>query len=241
MRVRGSSPLRSIKLFLALGIFSSTILIRPIEAEVLPAPKNLKVECTGDICKGRWDQVKGASFYQVWVKSFGQWTFNEQDLNRSPFTSSFEMLVDDEGALFKVRAVGFDGGFGEYSDAVEANFQRVPGKESEPVGDTSRVRSKDSDFDPKAPPPEAPTSLFTVWTEARTIKLVWRGADKAESYTVEELKGGTWVSIPTLTFAKANTALIKDHPAPGPYKFRVRSVGSNGRASKPSRTTTARR
>jgi len=224
---------------LCLGLF---LLTCPIVAQELKAPDGLKVEHQGDLFRGRWEPVPGAASYQVWVEKFGRWSFNPKTFETSPFTSSFEIRVEDPRSRFKVRAVDSQGNPGLFSSAVKSKKVVATEKEETPSGyQTASTPRSSAAFDPTAPPPEPPTSLFAIWTEPRTIKLVWREVKGAKKYSVEELRDGTWTSVPIIEFPKPNNALIKDHPAPGPYKFRVRSVGANGRASEPSRETTASR
>lgn len=212
------------------------------QSQILAAPKALVVERDESFFYGRWSSVPGASHYEVWVKSYGRWSFNEKELETSPLTSSFQLPISDERALFKVRAVSPTGIPGEYSEEVLARRKQsqespgASGSESDNSGSASTP-----DFDPKAAPPEPPTGLFALWIDNNTVKLVWQGSVGAKNYSVEEYKEDKWISIPLIDFPKPNTALIKSHPTPGPYRFRVRAVGKNGRASEPSRTTTVER
>jgi hypothetical protein len=216
------------------------LLSLPVLADGLAAPDELIVERDGDMYKGRWQAVPGASYYEVWVKNFGRWTFNPNTLATSPFTSSFEIRVEDERARFKVRAVDTEKVAGEYS--AETVPVKKAAKKAEPEERESRLTGGKVDrFDPDAPPPAPPTGLFTVWTEPDVIKLVWQDSKGAKNYAVEEYSDGKWTSPARIEFPRKNAAIIKNHPAPGPYKFRIRAVGNNGRASEPSRTTTAQR
>ena len=210
--------------------------------ETLPAPTNLAVKRHDRLFKGRWDAVKGASYYEVWVNAFGRWSFDPKKLATSPFTSSFEIPVTDERALFKVRAVDSSGIKGEFSTDIKATVAPIEPEETNvgSTNSTSGIRRADK-FDPKAPPPDAPTGLFSLWTDNTTLKLVWREVKGAEKYAVEEYREDRWQSIPLLEFPKPNNAILKNYPTPGPYRFRVRAIGSNGRASEPSRPTTASR
>jgi len=213
-------------------------------SQPLSAPTGLTVESDGETFRGHWTPVKGASYYEVWIEKFGRWSFNEKEFETSPFTSSFEIRVADERSRFKVRAMSADGESGAFSAVVKARLVQPAPPEN--VGMTTSPSDKESKatpdaFDAKAPPPDPPTSLFTLWTDNSVIKLIWREAKGAKNYAVEELIDDEWVSIPSIEFPTPNTAIIKNHPTPGPYKFRVRSVGFNGRASEPSRATTARR
>lgn len=226
------------KLFCLLGCFYLSLGL--VWAQPLETPTNLTVKLGGDSAQGSWDAVKGASYYEVWTQTFGKWTYDEKDLASSPLTSSFKLDVQDRRTLFKVRAVGPDGEKSEFSDEVVGS--ETVKETAEDTEDTDYSQpSGGSEFDPKAPPPEPPTSLFAVWNEARVIRLVWQGGSKAVKFTVEEEVEGEWVSVHEISFPKKNTALIEGRPMPGPYKFRVRAIGKNGRASEPSRATTARR
>lgn len=223
-------------------LIGSFLALSPVLGQELEAPENFTVELVQERFRGKWSAVEGASFYQVWMQRFGRWSFNEKELEYSPFTSSFELPATDERTRFRVRAVGRDGKFGPFSEEVTPVRLRSS-EESEPdsnaIGGGTKVTN--SAFDPKAPAPAAPTSLFAVWIEQNTIKLVWHEPDGAKTYSVEEEIDGNWVSVTSIEFPRPNTAIIKNKPAPGPYRFRVRSVGANGRASEPSRSTTAKR
>ena len=223
-------------------LFCVLLAAAPMAAqEPLSPPTSLEVEREGDMFRGRWDAVPGASYYQVWVKNFGRWTFDPNEMQTSPFTSSFELRVMDERARFKVRAIGPKGAESDYSDEVAPVWRKVTTSESEDRATTRTGSSGTPEFDPKAPPPDPPTGLFTIWVEPEVIKLVWQESKGAKNYAVEEYRDGSWTSPPSIEFSSDNTALIKGHPAPGPYKFRVRAVGRNGRASEPSWPTTAKR
>lgn len=224
-----------------LTLFLVFITLCSTQAEGLPAPTNLLVKQVDDRFAGRWDAVEGASYYQVWVKAFGRWSFHEKTLETSPFTSSFELKTEDERSLFKVRAVGPNGTVGAFSEEVPAVQQQSVAPEVLNHEQSASEGSEQGAFDPKATAPEPPTSLFAVWIEQGVIKLVWQVSVGAKNYAVEELMGPKWTSVSRIEFPKSNTALISGHPAPGPYRFRVRAVGKNGRASEPSRSTTIQR
>ena len=144
--------------------------------------------------RGRWDAVPGASYYQVWVKNFGRWTFDPNEMQTSPFTSSFELRVMDERARFKVRAIGPKGAESDYSDEVAPVWRKVTTSESEDRATTRTGSSGTPEFDPKAPPPDPPTGLFTIWVEPEVIKLVWQESKGAKNYAVEEYRDGSWAS-----------------------------------------------
>lgn len=207
-------------------------------AEPLPAPQGFSVTNDGHVFRGRWEAVPGASYYEVWTRQYGNWRFNEKDPETSPFTSSFELPGSDDRFRFKVRAVSGDGERGEFSDEAQAVLE-ISKPVSKP-GSTGVAGGGDG-FDLEAPPPPPPSSLFAVWTEPREIRLVWQSTEKADHYIIEELRDGKWLSVVGAEFPKPTTAILKDKPAPGPYQFRVRAVGRNGRASEPSRPTTAKR
>ncbi|MCA9797442.1 MAG: fibronectin type III domain-containing protein, partial [Candidatus Eremiobacteraeota bacterium] len=96
--------------------------------------------------------------------------------------------------------------------------------------------------DPKAPAPDAPTGLFAFFTSQDEIKLTWRAVRLADRYYVEEELEGKWEPVkPEVQVRSSNEVLIKEHPTPGPYRFRVRAVGKNGKSSSPSFPVTARR
>lgn len=217
------------------------LLALPGVAEEPGTPSGLVVERDGTLYRGRWTAVSGASYYEVWVKNFGRWTYNPNTLETSPFTSSFSIRVEDDRARFKVRAVDSDGVKGRYSQEVAPTLKTAD-ENSGSSGQATRTGGKSaSDFDPEAPPPDPPSGLFTIWSEQDVIKLVWQDSKGAKSYAVEEFVNDKWISPAKIEFPKKTTAVIKGHPAPGPYKFRVRAVGKNGRASEPSRETTAKR
>lgn len=229
------------KKWLAAAALTTLVASGPLPAQELQAPEEFSVELIEDRFKGQWSAVTGASFYQVWVERFGRWSFNEKEMDYSPFTSSFELPITDERSRFRVRAVGRGGELGPFSEEVTPIRRRGNAKGTSSKSDSTHSSSSGSDFDPKAPPPPPPTSLFAVWIEHETIKLVWREAGNAKNYAVEEQIDDAWVSVTNISFPRSNTAIIKKHPMPGPYRFRVRSVGSNGRASEPSMPTTAKR
>lgn len=223
---------------LAHASLTAVLLLSTAWAEPLAAPKHLTVSNDGSVFKGRWEAVPGASYYEVWTRQYGNWRFNEKDHETSPFTSSFELPGSDDRMRFKVRAVSGDGQKGDFSEEAQATVE-VARPVTSPGASTSTGAG--DGFDVEAPPPKAPTSLFAVWTEPREIRLVWQSTEKADHYIIEELKDGKWTSVVGAEFPKATTAILKNKPAPGPYQFRVRAVGRNGRASEPSRATTAKR
>lgn len=223
---------------LMLGLLAFGFLTLGPLAQPLQAPANFSVSTDGSAFRGRWEAVPGASYYEVWMRLYGNWKHNEKDPDASPFTSSFEMKGGDDRATFKVRAVSSGGEKGPFSQEAQASAAEPTAPRVGPSG--SPGRSNDG-FDPEAPAPLAPSSLFAVWGDPREIRLVWQASEKATRYAIEELRDGKWVSVTTAEYAKETTAIIKDRPMPGPYQFRVRAIGRNGRASEPSRPTTAKR
>lgn len=222
---------------LAVLLLALVVLCAPGWGQSLAAPENFSVTSDGSVFRGRWDAVPGATHYEVWVRLYGNWKFNEKDHSASPFTSSFEIPGSDDRAVFKVRAVSADGQKGRFSQEQQA----VAAPVSQRPGGSSVVSSKGDGFDPEAPAPAPPSSLFAVWGDPREIRLVWQASENAARYAVEEFKDGKWISVTKVEYAKDTTAIIKDKPMPGPYQFRVRAIGRNGRASEPSRATTAKR
>ena len=214
----------------------------PALAQTLPAPEDFRVTMADGKFSGRWKPVRGATHYEIWTKSFGGWRFDEKSFQMSPLTSSFELRVDNDRTRFKVRAVSSGGEKGKFSRAVSATRNSAESPDSAGGKSTRSYQKKQGpNIDLEAAAPGPPTGMLAVWSDPRVIRLVWQAPKEATKFSVEEFVNGKWVSVRELTFPKRTTALIKNHPMPGPYKFRVRSVGANGRASKPGRPTTARR
>ena len=214
------------------------LLTAAAHAEPLAAPQNFSVSTDGSMFRGRWDAVEGASYYEVWTKLYGKWRFSEKEHEYSPFTSSFEVPGGDDRMMFRVRAVSADGRQGDFSQEQQATPVSVTPTQTSSTSASSKGAS--DGFDPEAPAPEAPSSLFAVWTDPREIRLVWQATDKAVKYTVEEFKDGKWSGVLDVEYSKDTTAVLKNRPQPGPYQFRVRAIGRNGRSSEPSRPTTAK-
>lgn len=232
------------KLRWALLLLLLASIANPVSSQPLPAPEDLEVSFDGEVFRGRWSPVSGASSYQVWTRLHGGWRFDEREFWSAPFTSSFELPGSDDRILFKVRAVSPDGTFGEFS-AESTPIERDREEHSDlrrhsPSRDASSSTAA-GDFDPDAPPPEPPGGLFAVWDEGGTVRLVWTESPGAVKYAVEEQIDERWTAPVQIAFPRKNTALIENRPTPGPYTFRVRAVGKNGRASTPSRPTTLSR
>lgn len=207
-------------------------------SEPITAPREFSVSSDGAMFRGRWQAVPGASHYEVWTRSYGNWRFDAKNPDLSPFTSSFELPGSDDRMWFRVRAVSPSGEVGEFSEETQAS-PSLPTESQRPGSSVTSSQPTD-EFDPQAPPPETPSGVFAVWTDTREIRLVWQASPKAARYTVEELRDGRWTSLTGVEYPKPTTALIKDKPQPGPFVFRVRAVGRNGRASEPSRPATAK-
>lgn len=224
----------------SLGLLTFLFLSIGGSSQPMSAPTDLSVSSDGAVFRGRWTAVPGASHYEVWTKLYGNWKFDSKNPDLSPFTSSFELPGGDDRIWFRVRAVSSEGQAGRFSEEVQATPREdIAGPGG--VSERSQAQGKPvGDFDPEAPAPEPPSSLFAVWTDAREIRLVWQSSPRATRYTVEELVDGSWISLTKIEYPKATTAIIKEKPQPGPYQFRVRAIGRNGRASEPSRSTTAK-
>ena len=192
-----------------------------------------------------WDRVKGAVGYEVLEWKRGEWRLNDRDMNRVPLTSSTTINQLSNGLTYRfaVRAVFEDGKSTPLSQPVDYVAKREVKVFRKP--DQSQVgkrRNRVDQIDPKAPPPEAPTGLFALFSGQDVIKLSWRKVSGATRYFIEEEKNGEWIPVEKLDMAEgANVADIKNHPTPGPYRFRVRAVGRNGKSSDPSFPCTARR
>lgn len=210
-------------------------------AEPLGAPTHVQIVLRSTTAHGRWNSVTGAAFYEVWTKLHGGWHFSSKEEQFSPLTSSFQDSHADERTWYKIRAVSAKGEKSEFSEAVRATVldEELDSRRD----DLSPLPSgtNPTQFNPDSPPPAPPESLFAVWSSAREVQLIWRTSPGAVSYAVEELVNDRWVSVIDLQFSKETTAVLKDRPMPGPYAFRVRAVGRNGRASAPSRVTTLKR
>lgn len=226
---------------LVLAIVIGLNLVNPVCAQQLPAPQSLKVTLKNGVFYGSWEAIEGASYYEVWTKLYGNWHFSEKEHQLMPFTSSFELAGSDERSLFKVRAVSSDGTRGEFGQAVSATVETESARESRASRPSSADKTGEATFDPEAPPPSAPKGLFAVWIDPRSVRLIWQAVDAAARYSVEELRDDKWASVVGLEVIKSTTVVIKDRPMPGPYRFRIRAIGANGRASAPSWATTLKR
>ncbi len=236
---RSRSSFTLIGLLITWSLATTTL---PGDAQSLSSPSNLTVVTDGEMFQGRWDAVPGASYYEVWTKLHGDWRFDSKDHSLSPFTSSFEIRGSDDRTRFKVRAVAPNGEHSQIRNETTATQMSDKSIPQTPTGSAyPSSKDGDSEFDPQAPPPPPPTGLFAVWDEPRVIRLVWSGSAETAKFSVEEEIDGRWISPAKIVFPRATTALIEDRPMPGPYRFRVRAVGKNGRASEPSRPTTLQR
>ncbi len=216
------------------------------------APTGLAAEPAeeGTAVELSWDAVKGAVGYEVLEWKRGEWRLDDRDMSRVPLTSSTTIRELNTGLTYRfaVRAL-FEGGqssaISQPVDFVAKRQVKVFRNPDEEEGDSGKIastRSRADQIDPKAPPPEAPTGLFAVFSSQDVIKLSWRKVRGATRYYIEEEKDGAWVPVEKLDTAEGgNVADIKDHPTPGPYRFRVRAVGRNGKSSEPSFPCTARR
>lgn len=227
---------------LALGLWL------PALSQGLPAPSNLRASVPAGVdgitrIELRWDPVPGASGYEVLQFKGKDWWFDEDDPNRTPFTSSTTItgLTEDSPYEFVVRAVGPQGTKSPNSTSVgvrTASRGSVVSAATRPKPDTPRKPG----VDPKAPAPDEPTGLFAVFSENDRVQLSWRKSQGASTYQIEEEVEGKWVPAQNIVGApEANTVVILDHPLPGPWRFRVIAVASNGKRSEPSWPATAHR
>lgn len=231
-------------LFLALLVIAG-----PLQAQS-QAPTGLTATPSGEgtAVDLSWDSVSGAVGYEVLEWRGGEWRLNDRDPNRIPLTATTTLADLNNGLTYKfaVRAL-FEGGLSspisapvEFVAKREVKVFRKPAEDS-PQSGTDR-RDRVSNIDPKAPPPEAPTGLFALFSSQTVVKLSWRKVRGAARYYVEEEKDGAWVPCQEADSSEgSNVADIKNHPTPGPYRFRVRAVGRNGKSSPPSFPCTARR
>jgi hypothetical protein len=83
---------------------------------------------------------------------------------------------------------------------------------------------------------------MAVFSENDRVQLSWRKVPGAASYQIEEEVEGKWVPAENVVGEPAsNKVVVLDRPLPGPWRFRVISVGSNGKRSEPSWPATAHR
>ncbi|HXE73579.1 MAG TPA: fibronectin type III domain-containing protein [Candidatus Nitrosotenuis sp.] len=232
-------PLLLLLVLWALPLAAEEVLDTPagLRVEVPPAPRGRTTVIL------RWEPVPGAVGYEVLQMRGGQWWLNEDDPNCIPITTSATLggLEPGRTYLFRVRAVGPHSSVSQPSEPVEARTldpEMVSRPGPAPVATSTATRR----IDPEAPPPPPPTGLFAIFQDSETIRLAWRSVPEAASYKVEEEKDGKWVALPGEEgYPKSPTTLLPDHPLPGPYKFRVRSVGANGKVSEPTLPVTVER
>lgn len=220
----------------------------PVQAQGLPAPTNLKASLPSGVdgitrVDLRWDPVPGATGYEVLQFKGKDWWFDEEDPNRTPFTSSTTItgLTEDSPYEFVVRAVGPEGAKSPNSASVGI---RTASKSAVVSAATSpkATPTKRPGIDPNAPAPEEPTGLFAVFSENDRVQLSWRKSPGAATYQIEEEIEGKWVPAKDIVGApEANSVVILNHPLPGPWRFRVIAVASNGKRSEPSWPATAHR
>lgn len=189
----------------------------------------------------RWEKVPGAMGYEVLQKKNGKWWFNEDDPNLTPLTTSTSIggLEPETSYEFCVRAVGAGGLKSPLSAPAEArtqgrmevNVSSNPTPRATPTQTSvTVVSSKD-----RGKAPEAPSGIFGTFPQQDKIKLSWRPVPGATGYVIEEQKEGVWKPAEDIVGERAATSvIILNHPTPGPYKFRVRAIGTNGKFSEPS-------
>ncbi len=222
----------------------------PVFAQ-LPAPTNLRATLPTGVdgitrVDLRWDPVPGATGYEVLQFRGKDWWFDEEDPNRTPFTSSTTItgLTEDSPYEFVVRAVGAQGVKSPNSATVgirTASKSAVVAAATNPKPPTTQSTPKPR-VDVSAPAPDEPTGLFAVFSENDRVQLSWRKAAGAASYQIEEEVEGKWIPAKDIVGApESNSVVILNHPLPGPWRFRVISVGGNGKRSEPSWPATAHR
>jgi hypothetical protein len=78
---------------------------------------------------------------------------------------------------------------------------------------------------PKGPPPPAPEGLLGFFGSDDTVRLSWRPIRDASGYVVEEEKNGQWLAPEEGVIIENRASIVlKRHPSPGPYYFRVYAV-----------------
>jgi hypothetical protein len=226
---------------------------RPAMAQAaLPVPAQFTVvTAPGDGATSqlvlRWKRVPGATSYEVWrLNKAGKWVLNEDDPNYTPLTNSTTVtgLDADTKYQFRIRAVG-DKGLKSALSAVAAgrtiaadislpSFSVSSGSETTP--------SQDAPIQAKFGVLEAPGGLFGIFPEADRVRLTWRSVSAAVRYVVEEEVKGTWKPANDVVGAPASTTVILlNHGMPGPWRFRIRAMGSDGSFSEPSWPVTVER
>lgn len=231
-------------LLLALGLWL------PASGQSLPAPGNLKATLPAGVdgitrVDLRWDPVPGATGYEVLQFRGKDWWFDEEDPNRTPFTSSTTItgLTEDSPYEFVVRAIGADGTKSPNSATIgirTASKSAVVAAATGPKPSASP--GKKPGVDPSAPAPEEPTGLFAVFSENDRVQLSWRKSKGASTYQIEEEVEGKWVPAQDIVGApEASSVVILNRPLPGPWRFRVIAVASNGKRSEPSWPASAHR
>lgn len=189
----------------------------------------------------RWEKVPGAMGYEILQLRNGKWWFNEDDPNRTPLTTSTSIsgLEPQTSYEFCVRAVGGSGISSAMSTPVGA---RTQGRQEINVSSNPTTRPTPGQSDvlitsgkDKGKAPEAPSGIFGTFPQQDRIKLSWRPVPGASGYVIEEMKEGVWKPAEDIVGAReATSVIIINHPTPGPYKFRLRAIGTNGKFSEPS-------
>lgn len=214
----------------------------PVLADGLAAPQGLRVApASGPEGQTtlvlQWEPVPGAFGYEVFLFKAGDWDLDEDDTDCTPMTASTRIggLDPDTPYEFRVRAVGAGGSVSPMSPAVGARTVAAGS-----VGHTAATATppppRRTQADVAGPAPDAPTSAIGVFADSDTINLSWRKVAGASHYRVEEEKDGKWVEISGADggLPTGNRTVLKDHPRPGPFRFRISAVGENGKMSEPS-------
>lgn len=226
------------------------LLCLPAWCQGLPAPTNLQAKAPPGAdgttrLELRWDPVPGAIGYEVLQYRGTEWWFDAEDPNRTPLTSSTTItgLSADTPYEFVVRAVGSQGAVSPNSTPIGARTaSRASLANPTPNNPTGPTPPKKPVSDPTAPAPEEPTGLIAVFSENDRVQLSWRKVPGAAGYQIEEEIEGKWVPAQDILGEQSdNKVFLLNHPLPGPYRFRVIAVGTNGKRSEPSWPATAHR
>ena len=218
----------------------------------LPAPADVAVtSATGAEASSqlvlRWTRVPGATSYEVYRKNkAGKWVLNEDDPNYTPLTNSTTLTGLDPATQyqFRVRAVGEKGvksalgaivsGRTVSNDISLPSFSISVGSQP-PLTSSAPIKAHFGTL-------EAPGGLFGIFPEADRVRLTWRSVSAAVRYVVEEEVKGEWKPANDVVGEPASTTVVLlNHGMPGPWRFRIRAMGSDGAFSEPSWPVTVER
>jgi hypothetical protein len=216
----------------------------------LPAPTGFTVVTPTGAEAGsslilRWNQVAGATGYEVLVKRGGKWVLNDNDPNYTPLTNSTTIsgLNSAEQYAFRVRAI-CDKGKGALTAVVSGQTH---------IADISLPSFSISSGSHEGPADSpvttttigvltVPTGLFGLFSEGDRVRLTWQPVAAAMRYVVEEQIKGKWQPANDVVGEPASTSVtLLNHGVPGPWVFRIRAMGSDGSFSDPSWPVTVER